>query len=97
MRGKKQIDSDEIEYYKESQLIYNELAFYKISYDYFVNNDIVQSLIDKHQAKIVEVKKDFVFVEKIGETEEVFAFLNELTPYGLIKFNRSGKIVMTKN
>ena len=94
---KKQIDSDEIECYIESQLIYNELAFYKISYDYFINNGIVQSLIEKHQAKIVEIKKDFVFIEKIGETEQIFDFLNEISPYGLIKFNRSGKIVMTKN
>ncbi len=85
-----------VENYDENDMLYYELAFFKISYDYFLTNSITEDIINKHRVKIVEVNDDFIFLEKKGPTEQILRFLKEITPHGLVKFSRSGKVSIHK-
>lgn len=86
----------EVENYIDSEVIYNELAYYKISYNYFLNNPITCLIINQHRVEIVEINREFIFLEQKGSRKEIVNFLKEIKPHGLVKFNSSGKIVINK-
>ena len=93
---KKKVFVIKVESYNENEIIYYELGFFKISYDYYLNNEITEHIINKHNASIFEINKEFIFLEKKGSTENILIFLEEIKPHGLVKFNRSGKILINK-
>ncbi|MBU2975089.1 acetolactate synthase small subunit [Zobellia sp. B3R18] len=86
----------EVENYIDSEVIYNELAYYKISYDYFLNNPITSLIINQHRVEIVEINREFIFLEQKGSRKEIINFLKEIKSHGLVKFNSSGKIIINK-
>lgn len=82
----------------DEDLVFQEIALYKLSTDLFIEMGTVESLIRKHNARILEVNKDCVVLEKSGHYDETQALFNELSEsIGVLQFIRSGRIAITKS
>ncbi|MEL0262248.1 MAG: acetolactate synthase small subunit, partial [Flavobacteriaceae bacterium] len=56
----------------------------------------IQNIIKKSQANMVTVSPEFFVIEKTGFREETEKLYEDLRPYGLLQFVRSGRISVTK-
>jgi acetolactate synthase-1/3 small subunit len=93
----KQIDILKIENHSEEDLIHSESALYRVPYNDFIDNGTIQNMIEKYQAKIIEIRRDYVFIGKNGSADEISNFFKAMAPYGSVDFNRSGKIIMVRS
>ena len=92
----KQVDILKAFYYDNSEIIYQEIALYKVSTEAFYNGDIVENLIRKHNARILTIEKEYIVIEKTGHQEETEALLMELKKIGIYEFVRSGRVAIVK-
>ncbi len=80
----------------DDNLIYQEIALYKIETASLTNGCGAEQLIRKHHARVLSVEKDFTVLEKTGHKEETKLLYKELKPFGLKEFVRSGRVAITK-
>ncbi|WP_044201270.1 acetolactate synthase small subunit [Flammeovirga sp. OC4] len=92
----KQIDVVRCFLYEDSETIYQEVALYKVAVDNLKDSDMVEEIVRKNHARILAAKADFLVIEKTGHEEETHALYEELKPYGLMQFGRSGRISLSK-
>jgi len=83
-------------YHTEDEIVYQELALYKVPTAAFAHGDEVESLIRKHNARILTIEPEYIIVEKTGHKDETRQLFRELEPYGILQFARSGRIALTK-
>ncbi len=67
----------------EDEVVYQELALYKISTKSLHNGDI-EKIIRDNNARILTITADYFVLEKTGHQQELIAMLQKLEPYGLI-------------
>ncbi|MBT3871573.1 MAG: acetolactate synthase small subunit [Flavobacteriaceae bacterium] len=91
----KQIDVVGAFYHLEGQTIFQEIALYKIDIENVYESKF-KEIISVNHARILEIEKKFVVVEKTGTKEDTDALYNELKPFGLMQFVRSGRVAITK-
>jgi len=92
----KQIDVIKAFYYQAEDIIYQEVALYKVPTAVFANGQRVETLVRAHGARILEIEPDYIVIEKTGHQEETEALLQELQQIGIYEFVRSGRIAITK-
>ena len=92
----KQIEVISSFYHKNEETIYLETALYKVKSKSLFDEKHIQKIIKKSQANIVTVSPDYFVIEKTGWREETEKLYNELEPYGLLQFVRSGRISVSK-
>ena len=92
----KQIDVLKSFYFDNSELVYQELALYKIPKEVFYNGDSTETLIRNHNARILTIESDYIVIEKTGHRHETETLLNDLQEKGIYEFVRSGKICVAK-
>ena len=56
----------------------------------------LKSAADLYHASIVEMNKCFTVLQKTGTTEETAHLYDELKPYGILQFIRSGRIAISR-
>ncbi|PID92036.1 MAG: acetolactate synthase small subunit [Bacteroidetes bacterium] len=83
-------------YHTVDEIVYQEIALYKVPTAAFAEGDEVESLIRKHNARILTVEPEYIVVEKTGHKQETRQLFRELEPYGILQFTRSGRIALTK-
>ena len=83
-------------YHTLDEIVYQEIALYKVPTEAFANGDEVESLIRHHNARILTIEPDYIIVEKTGHKEETRQLFRDLEPYGILQFARSGRIALTK-
>ena len=83
-------------YHTLDEIVYQEIALYKVPTEAFANGDEVESLIRRHNARILTIEPDYIVVEKTGHKEETRQLFRDLEPYGILQFARSGRIALTK-
>jgi len=83
-------------YHTVDEIVYQEIALYKIPTKAFANDDAVEKLIRKHNARILTIEPEYIIVEKTGHKEETRDLFRALEPYGILQFVRSGRIALTK-
>jgi len=93
----RKIDVLKAYYYTDDQIIYQEIALYKVKAESVLDSDEVEKLIRKHNARILEISRIFVAIEKTGHYEELMHLYDELKPYGVLQFVRSGRVAVTKS
>ncbi len=91
----KQIDVIGAFYHLEDQTVFQEIALYKMDIENVYESKFKET-ISSHHARIVEIEKKFVVVEKTGTKSDTDALYNELKPFGLMQFVRSGRVAITK-
>jgi len=92
----KQVDVLKAFYFDNSELVYQELALYKIPTSVFFNGDATESLIRSHNARILSIESEYIVIEKTGHRHETEALLTDLRARGIYEFVRSGKICVAK-
>ncbi len=93
----KQIEVIKAYYHTDEELIYQQTALYKIRSADFVKDLNMQDFIKETNARIVTVTPEFFVIEKTGKREETEDLYEQLKPYGLMQFVRSGRIAVSKS
>lgn len=92
----KQVEVLKAFYYEEEQIIHQEVALYKISTDVLAQSKQVEQIIRANHARILTVEPEFIVIEKTGHKSETQALFDQLKPYGILSFVRSGRVAIAK-
>lgn len=92
----KQVEVLRASYYTEEEIIYQEIALYKVPTEAFAHGDNVERLIRRSNARILEVEPEYIVIEKSGHKNETHEFFEQLKPFGVLQFARSGRVAITK-
>ena len=92
----KQIEVIASFYHTNQETIFLETALYKVKSKSLFDEKHIQKIIKESQANIVTVSPNYFVIEKTGWREETEKLYNELEPYGLLQFVRSGRISVSK-
>lgn len=92
----KQIDVLKAFFYLEDEIVHQEIALYKVPVEAFSDGSSLEKLIRTHNARILEIEKEYVVIEKTGHKTDTQALLNELKTIGIYEFVRSGRIAIIK-
>ena len=94
----KRVDILKAYYNTDEDLVYQEIALYKLNADLFLKMGSVETLIRKYNARILEMNEHCVVLEKNGHYDETQALFQELSDsIGVLQFIRSGRIAITKS
>ena len=92
----KQIEVIAAFYHSNEETIFLETALYKVKSKSLFNEKNIQKIIKNSQANIVTVSPEYFVIEKTGWRKDTEKLYDELEPYGLLQFVRSGRISVTK-
>ncbi|WP_374949065.1 acetolactate synthase small subunit [Mucilaginibacter sp.] len=93
----KQVEVLKVYYHTNADVIWQELALYKVSTDVIAEQVSVERLLRENGARAVVIRKDYTVFETTGHREETDALIKILQPYGLIEFVRSARVAIIKN
>jgi acetolactate synthase-1/3 small subunit len=84
--------------YIEDEIISREIALFKVTTKpLLTNNSIVENIVNKYNAKIIEVNNLYTVIEKTGGKTEIQELFKELEPVGILQFVRSGSVSITRS
>jgi acetolactate synthase I/III small subunit len=92
----KLIDVLKVFVHTSDQIIYQEIALFKVTTKGLMSGDIIDHVVRAHHARILEVSPEYIVIEKTGHKTEITELLNQLEPYGVLQFARSGRVAITK-
>ncbi|MES2827445.1 MAG: acetolactate synthase small subunit [Bacteroidota bacterium] len=93
----KQVEVLKVYYNTNEDIIWQELALYKVPTDTIVEKVIVERLLRENGARAVVIRKDYTVFETTGHREETDKLIEVLQPYGLIEFVRSARVAIIKD
>ena len=93
----KQVDVLKVYYNTNEEIIWQELALYKVPTDEIAEKVKVERLLREHGARAVVIRKDYTIFETSGHREETDKLISVLEPFGLIEFVRSARVAIIKN
>ncbi len=93
----KQIEVIKAFYHTDDETIYQESALFKIASGLLFDERQIQNIIKESNAQIVTVSRDFFVLAKSGRRNEIDIMYDQLKPYGIMQFVRSGRISVTKD
>jgi acetolactate synthase I/III small subunit len=82
--------------HNEKDVIFQEIALYKVPTDSLLKNSQVEQIVRHHYARILAIEKDYVVIEKTGHPSETQNLYTSLEKYGILEFVRSGRVAITK-
>jgi len=92
----KQVEVLKAYYNTNEEIIWQELALYKVPTEIIAEEVKVERLLRQHGAKAVVIRKDYTVFEVAGQREETDNLIKVLEPYGLIEFVRSARVAIIK-
>ena len=92
----KQVEILKAYYNTNEEIIWQELALYKVSTDEIAEKVKVERLLREYGARAVVIRKDYTVFETTGQREEIDSLVTVLEPYGLIEFVRSARVAIIK-
>ena len=92
----KQVEVLKAYYNTNDEIVWQELALYKVSTDEIAEKVQVERLLREHGARAVVIRKDSTVFETSGHREETDKLVAVLAPYGLIEFVRSARVAIIK-
>jgi len=93
----KQVEVLKAYYNTQEEIVWQELALYKVPTDVIAAEVKVERLLRQYGANAVVIRKDYTVFEVAGHREETDKLLSVLEPYGLIEFVRSARVAIIKN
>lgn len=92
----KQVEVLKAYYNTEEEIVWQELALYKVSTDAIAEKVKVERLLREYGARAVVIRRDYTVFETTGHREETDNLVRVLEPYGLIEFVRSARVAIIK-
>ena len=83
-------------YHTDEETIFQETALYKVETRFLFEERQIQNFIKQSHANIVTVTHEFFVIEKTGFRHETEALREQLVPFGLLQFVRSGRLSVSK-
>jgi acetolactate synthase I/III small subunit len=93
----KQVEVLKAYYNTNEELIWQEMALYKVPTEVIAEKVKVERLLREKGATVVVIRKDYTVFATTGHREEVEALIKSLEPFGLIEFVRSARIAIIKD
>ncbi|GHV22317.1 acetolactate synthase small subunit [Bacteroidia bacterium] len=94
----KRVDIIKAYYNTDEDLVFQEIALYKIATDRLLQLGSVEDIIRRYNARILEFTESSVVIEKTGHYSESQALFKELSEKaGVLQFIRSGRVAITKS
>jgi acetolactate synthase-1/3 small subunit len=93
----KQVEVLKAYYNTQDEIVWQELALYKVPTDIIAEEVKVERLLREHGAKAVVIRKDYTVFEVAGHREETDNLIKVLEPFGLIEFVRSARVAIIKD
>lgn len=82
--------------YLENEIIYNELALFKIATPIGVKPIDIEEINKTYKAWVIYWGLDYVVIEKSGSATEILDFFRYIKPYGILEFVKSGRVAVGK-
>ena len=92
----KQVDVLRAFFNSEEEIVWQEMALYKVPTDEIAEKVKVERLLREHGARAVVIRKDYTVFETTGHREETNNLIKVLEPFGLIEFVRSARVAIIK-
>src|SRR4029453_5667015 len=92
----KQVEVLKAYYNTDDEIVWQEMALYKVSTDEIAEKVKVERLLRQYGARAVTIRKDYTVFETTGHREETDKLVEVLAPYGLIEFVRSARVAVIK-
>jgi acetolactate synthase-1/3 small subunit len=92
----KQVEVLKAYFNTNDEVVWQEMALYKVSTDEITEKVKVERLLRECGARAIAIRKDFTVFETTGHREETNKLIKALEPYGLIEFVRSARIAIIK-
>ena len=93
----RQVDVLKVYFSHANEIVWQELALYKVPTDVIAEKARVERLLRTFGARVVVIRKDYTVFETTGQREETDRLIKELEPYGLIEFVRSARVAIIKD
>lgn len=92
----KQVEVLKAYFNTSDEIVWQEMALYKVPTDEIAEKVKVERLLRKYGARAVVIRKDYTIFEATGQREETDKLVKVLEPYGLIEFVRTARIAIIK-
>jgi acetolactate synthase-1/3 small subunit len=93
----KQVEVLKAYYNTNDELVWQEMAMYKVPTEVIAEKVIVERLLREFGARAVAIRKDYIVFETSGHREEIEGLIKALEPFGLIEFVRSARVAIIKS
>ena len=93
----KRIDVLKAFLHTDDEIVYQEVALYKVPTDKLLIESNLENIIRHHGARILDITPEYTILEKTGHNDETEALFEELKRYDIRQFVRSGRVTVTKS
>ena len=93
----KRIDVLKVCLFTDDDIVYQEIALYKVPTQVLLEEQDLESIIRHHSVRILEMTPDYTVLEKAGHRWETDALFETLRRYYIRQFVRSGRVCVTKS
>ena len=80
----------------EESIVDRELALVRVKVSAETRSEVLQ-IVDVFRGRVVDMGRSNITVEITGDSEKLDAFVNSISPYGLIELVRTGKIAIMRS
>jgi acetolactate synthase-1/3 small subunit len=91
------VDVFKVFYNTNEEIIWQQIALYKLATDVIMKEVKVERLLREYGANAVVIRNDYTVFEVTGQDNEINNLLKELDQYGLIEFVKSSRIAIIKS
>jgi acetolactate synthase I/III small subunit len=92
----KRIDILKAYSFSQDEIIYQEIALYKVPTAALFEGNEIEKLVRQYGARILEMTAEYAVIEKTGHKHETQELFDKLDPYGVTQFTRSGRVAINK-
>ncbi len=83
-------------YLCQDEIIFQEIALYKVPTKALTQSTEIEGLVRKYNARILEVTSGYTVIEKTGHKDETQQLFDDMKKFGVLQFTRSGRVAITK-
>lgn len=84
-------------YSTNDQIVWKQLALFKIKTSSLLNPENIDGLLQKYNARYIIIEKDYTVFEVTGQEDEINTLALELNKFELIEFIKSARIAVAMN
>ncbi|HMR91691.1 MAG TPA: acetolactate synthase small subunit [Chitinophagaceae bacterium] len=93
----KQVEILRAFYNTDEEVVWQEMALYKVNTAEVINSVKVERLLREFGARTIAIRNDYTVFETTGHREETDKLVKKLEPHGLIEFVRSARVAIINN
>lgn len=93
----KRIDVLKAYLHTDDEIIFQEVALYKVPMCNVREHKSLTDIVHRHHATVLEMQPEYVVIEKTGNPDEIMALFEELKPFDVRQFVRSGRVAIVRS